>query len=92
MSFALKLIEILAIALNVVIIARVILSWVKLSPSNPIAIIIYGISEPMLKPVRRLLPNTGGLDFSPIVVIILIMVIQRILNAILVALSNSGTA
>lgn len=92
MSFALEFIRILAIALNVVIIARVILSWVKLSPSNPIAIIIYGISEPMLKPVRRLLPNTGGLDFSPIVVIILIMVIQRILNAIIVALSNSGTA
>ena len=92
MSFALEFIRILAIALNVVIIARVILSWVKLSPSNPIAIIIYGISEPMLKPVRRLLPNTGGLDFSPIVAIILIMVIQRILNAILVALSNSGTA
>ena len=92
MSFALEFIRILAIALNVVIIARVILSWVKLSPSNPIAIIIYGISEPMLTPVRRLLPNTGGLDFSPIVVIILIMVIQRILNAILVALSNSGTA
>ena len=83
MSFALKLIEILAIALNVVIIARVILSWVKLKPTNPIAIIIYGISEPMLKPVRRLLPNTGGLDFSPIVVIILIMVIQRILRAVL---------
>ena len=92
MSFALEFIRILAIALNVVIIARVILSWVKLSPRNPIAIIIYGISEPMLKPVRRLLPNTGGLDFSPIVVIILIMVIERILRAILVALSNSGTA
>lgn len=92
MSFALEFIRILAIALNVIIIARVILSWVKLSPSNPIAIIIYGISEPMLKPVRRLLPNTGGLDFSPIVVIILIMVIERILRAILVALSNSGTA
>ena len=92
MSFALDFIRILAIALNVVIIARVILSWVKLSPRNPIAIIIYGVSEPMLKPVRRLLPNTGGLDFSPIVVIILITVIERILRAILVALSNSGTA
>lgn len=92
MSFALDFIRILAIALNVVIIARVILSWIKLSPSNPITIIIYGLSEPMLKPIRRLLPNTGGLDFSPIVVIILIMVAQRILNAILVALSSSGSA
>ncbi|MCH2311369.1 MAG: YggT family protein [SAR202 cluster bacterium] len=92
MSFALEFIRILAIALNIVIIARVILSWVKLSPTNPIAIIIYGVSEPMLKPVRRLLPNTGGLDFSPIVVIILIMVVQRLLNWILAALSTSGTA
>ena len=92
MSFALEFIRILASALNIVIIARVILSWVKLSPTNPIAIIIYGVSEPMLKPVRRLLPNTGGLDFSPIVVIILIMVVQRLLNWILAALSTSGTA
>ncbi|MEG3594874.1 MAG: YggT family protein [Chloroflexota bacterium] len=92
MSFALEFIRILAIALQVIIIARVILSWVKLSPTNPIAIIIYGVSEPILKPVRRLLPSTGGLDFSPIVVIVLIMVIQWILQAILVALSNSGTA
>ncbi len=92
MSFALEFIRILAIALNIVIIARVILSWVKLSPTNPIAIIIYGVSEPMLKPVRRLLPNTGGLDFSPIVVIILIMVVQRLLNWILAALRTSGTA
>jgi|TARA_Y100000590_G_scaffold366638_1_gene426096 YggT family protein len=92
LSFALEFIRILAIALNIVIIARVILSWVKLSPTNPIAIIIYGVSEPMLKPVRRLLPNTGGLDFSPIVVIILIMVVQRLLNWILAALSTSGTA
>ena len=92
MSFGLEFIRLLAIALNIVIIARVILSWVKLSPTNPIAIIIYGVSEPMLKPVRRLLPNTGGLDFSPIVVIILIMVVQRLLNWILAALSTSGTA
>ncbi|MBR62276.1 MAG: YggT family protein [Dehalococcoidia bacterium] len=92
MSFAIEFVRILAIALNIVIIARVILSWVKLSPTNPITIIVYGVSEPMLKPVRRLLPNTGGLDFSPIVVIILIMVVQRLLNWILAALSTSGTA
>jgi YggT family protein len=90
LSFALDFIRILAIALNVIIIARVTVSWVKLSPSNPILIIIYGISEPMLRPIRRLLPNTGGLDFSPIVVIILIMVAQRILNAIIGLISNTG--
>jgi YggT family protein len=90
LSFALDFIRILAIALNVIIIARVTVSWVKLSPSNPIMIIIYGMSEPMLRPIRKLLPNTGGLDFSPIVVIILIMVAQRILNAIIGLISNTG--
>jgi YggT family protein len=44
----------------------------------------------MLRPIRKLLPNTGGLDFSPIVVIILIMVAQRILNAIIGLISNTG--
>ncbi|PZC46268.1 MAG: YggT family protein [Chloroflexi bacterium] len=90
MSFALDFIRILAIALNVIIIARVTVSWVKLSPSNPIMIIIYGMSEPMLRPIRKLLPNTGGLDFSPIVVIMLIMGAEWILNAIIGLISNTG--
>jgi len=90
LSFALDFIRILAIALNVIIIARVTVSWVKLSPSNPIMIIIYGMSEPMLRPIRKLLPNTGGLDFSPIVVIILIMGAEWILNAIIGLISNTG--
>jgi len=90
LSFALDFIRILAIALNVIIIARVTVSWVKLSPSNPIMIIIYGMSEPMLRPIRKLLPNTGGLDFSPIVVIMLIMGAEWILNAIIGLISNTG--
>jgi YggT family protein len=90
LPFALDFIRILAIALNVIIIARVTVSWVKLSPSNPIMIIIYGMSEPMLRPIRKLLPNTGGLDFSPIVVIMLIMGAEWILNAIIGLISNTG--
>jgi len=90
LSFALEFIRILAIALQIAIIARVVLSWVNLSPSNPLVIIIYGITEPMLKPIRRILPDTGRLDFSPIIVIIVVMIAQWAINAIIMAFAQSG--
>ena len=44
-------------------------------------LVIYQITEPILAPIRRLLPNFGGLDLSPVVAIIIIFVVQRIVLA-----------
>ncbi|WP_341503004.1 YggT family protein [Gallaecimonas sp. GXIMD4217] len=52
-----------------VVIAGVILSWV-MQGYNPIAMAIGQLTEPLLRPIRRLLPNLGGLDFSPMVLLL----------------------
>ena len=59
----------------VVLFARVILSWIRL-PYNPIVPAIYKITEPVLAPIRRKLPMTWGIDFSPMIVFLLLFVIR----------------
>ena len=72
----------------IVIIAGALLSWVSPDPSNPVVQAIYVISEPLLRPFRRLLPNLGGLDFSPIVALLAFNFIGGILLQVLVELSR----
>jgi YggT family protein len=65
--------ELLALTLTVFffsILIQVILSWVNPSGYNPIAALLYTLNEPILGPARRIIPPLGGLDLSPIVVII----------------------
>jgi YggT family protein len=65
---------------ELVIFARVILSWVNADPYNPIVRFIYNITEPVLAPIRQLLPTERiGIDFSPFIVILIIQLIQRVL-------------
>ena len=65
-----------------VFIARALVSWFRVgydSPFRPIIDGIYRITEPVLAPIRKVLPPMGGLDLSVLVVIIGITVLQRIL-------------
>ena len=55
-----------------IIIVQVIISWVNPNVYNPITTIMYQISEPILKPIRQFIPSSGGLDFSPLVALIII--------------------
>ncbi|MDQ6965757.1 MAG: YggT family protein [Mariprofundaceae bacterium] len=64
------LLHVVLSAVVIVVIARAVLSWVSPDPYNPIVRIIIQISEPLLHPVRRRLPVLGGMDISPIVVIL----------------------
>ncbi|MBE9539181.1 MAG: YggT family protein [Proteobacteria bacterium] len=58
------------------LLAMIILSWIAPGSSNPAVYLLHQITEPVMAPVRKILPPMGGLDFSPIVVFILINVIQ----------------
>ncbi|MEL6307049.1 MAG: YggT family protein [Chloroflexota bacterium] len=63
-----------------VILVRVLMTWIpNLDYSNPIVDFILQITEPVLRPIRENMPQTGGLDFSPMIVLIAIMVVSRIL-------------
>lgn len=58
-------------AVIIVVIARAVLSWVSPDPYNPLVRIIVQLSEPLLYPIRRRLPVLGGIDLSPMVVILI---------------------
>jgi YggT family protein len=64
-----------------IIIIRALISWVSPSPYNPIVRFLYRVTEPVLRPVRRMLPLQGlGIDFSPVIVILVIYILQRFLT------------
>lgn len=64
-----------------VILARVLMSWVNIDPYSPVARIIFDLTEPVLAPVRNLLPPAAGLDFSPIIVMVLLQILGGILSS-----------
>jgi YggT family protein len=63
-----------------VIIAAALMSWVSPDPRNPIVMFLRQATEPVLAPVRRLLPpgKTGGLDLSPLIVLVAIQFVERV--------------
>ena len=62
-----------------IIIVRALISWVNPDPFNPIVQILHRLTDPVLEPVRRRLPDFGGLDVSPIVVLLAIFFLQSFL-------------
>lgn len=62
------------------LLAMIILSWVAPGSRHPAIFLLYQITEPIMAPVRKLLPPIGGLDFSPILVFVLINVVQIIIG------------
>ena len=60
-----------------VIIARAVLSWVNPDPYNQIVRFIHNITEPVLYPIRSRIPFLGGIDISPIIVILGIVFIEK---------------
>ncbi len=71
--------KVLGIALHLymwLIIIRALLSWVNPDPYNPIVRFLYQVTEPVLYRARRIIPALGGIDISPIVVILVIIFLQ----------------
>jgi YggT family protein len=62
------------------IIIRAILSWFPISPSNPIIVILNYITEPVIAPLRRIVPRIGMIDLTPFVAIVILMIITWLLD------------
>jgi YggT family protein len=58
------------------LLAMIIASWVAPASRHPALLLLFQLTEPVMAPFRRMLPNMGGLDFSPILVFILINIIK----------------
>ncbi|MEA3468620.1 MAG: YggT family protein [Thermodesulfobacteriota bacterium] len=75
-----QLIDFLLTAYMWIIIGRAVISWVNADPYNPIVRFLYNVTEPLLSRIRRLVPmNMGGIDFSPMILILAIMFLQSFL-------------
>jgi YggT family protein len=62
----------------IVLLARVLLSWVSIDPRHPVVDFIRRVTEPVLGPIRSIIGVWGGLDFSPIVAVLLISFLRRL--------------
>jgi YggT family protein len=72
------------------VIARAVLSWVSPDPYNPIVRFIHNVTEPVLFRIRRLVPlDLGGIDISPIIVMMAVIFLQKFLVGSLVGLSRT---
>lgn len=72
-----KILDILLTIYMYVIIARAVISWVNPDPYNPIVTFLYRVTEPVLSRIRRVLPDLGGLDLSPLVVLLAIYFLKE---------------
>lgn len=79
-----QLIGLMANLLTILIFVWVILSWI-MPPYNPVREALNRIVEPMLAPIRRIIPMAGMIDFSPMILMILIEIIARFLINILIS-------
>ncbi len=86
MSVLVDLVDIIFTVLNLTILARVLVSWINPNPYHPAMQFLYQITEPILAPIRRYLPQTGMIDFSPLVAIILLQLVHRIVLSVLIGI------
>jgi YggT family protein len=74
-----RLLDLLLWAYVWILIIRALISWVSPDPYNPVVRFLLRVTEPVLRPIRQRLPATMGIDFSPMIVIIVIMFLQSFL-------------
>jgi YggT family protein len=75
------LLKLIVLTLNLytfTLFVQAILSWVGPGVSNPAGSILWSVNEPLLRPVRRLIPPVSGLDLSPLVAILVLQVLNRL--------------
>jgi YggT family protein len=77
MEIALLFVQILAYVLLIAIVIRVVLSLIGFDPANPVSEVLHEITEPVLAPIRQLLPRMG-LDISPMIATMILLVIARV--------------
>jgi len=79
--FILQIIGLLLQLFKLALLARIILSWFpNVDRSNPIIQFLFDVTEPVLRPVRDILPQSGMFDFSPLIVFLIIQVLTTILR------------
>ena len=79
----LGLIQFLCYLFAVLIVVRSVVSWFSPRPTNVLVVYLHRVTEPLLSPLRRVLPRTGMVDFSPLAAILLLYLVIWILGLVL---------
>jgi YggT family protein len=85
MEFLVILINLLSQVLTLLVIAQALMSYF-VSPYHPIRQALDRLLEPLYAPIRRFLPQTGMMDFSPLVLIILVQIVSRLLISLFLSM------
>jgi YggT family protein len=88
---AISIVNFVAEALYVLILVRIFLSWMAISPWNPVMRFLRAVVDPILRPFRRILPTFGGIDFSPLLAILVVFFVARVVTQVLAAVALGGT-
>ena len=78
MAFVVIILQALVVAVWIGVLGRVLMSWIDPGASRPVSQFLYRITEPMLAPIRNVLPRTGQLDFSPLVLLFGLGLLMRV--------------
>jgi len=75
--------------LTYAVLARALLSWFRPDPEHVLVRLLLRVTDPILNPIHRVMPNLGGLDLSPIIAIFGIQIVQSSVVGMLVKLANA---
>ena len=75
--FLRNFVEFFALALALLILGRVLVSWVDAQGRSALSIFLVQVTEPILAPIRRLLPRTGALDLSPMIAMVALSLVAQ---------------
>jgi YggT family protein len=82
-----QLLDVVYRLLNLLIIIRVIISWIPgIGVNHPAVRVVHQLTSPILDPIRRLMPAAGGLDLSPMIAIVLLYLVRNLLVGALLGL------
>ena len=70
---------------SLLVFGAVISSWIQLPPDHPITNFLRTMTEPLLEPIRQFLPDMGGLDLSPMVLLLAVRLLRGLLFSLVVA-------
>jgi YggT family protein len=86
MNILLRLINLAFTLYSLAFIARALLSWFRISYYHPVARFLIQVTEPLLAPLRRYIPPVGGLDFTPMVALLILWLVEQLLQLLVVAM------
>ncbi|HSX41230.1 MAG TPA: YggT family protein [Candidatus Saccharimonadales bacterium] len=75
-------IDLFVLVFNLLILIRVLMSWVNPMPTGGFGVLIMELTEPIMAPIRRLLPNTGIFDFTPLAAFLLLQLLAMLAHRV----------